>query len=83
MTEEMRQLQDFPDIMTAQQVAEMLHMSLDYVRKLSREGKIPSHKLPGGSHFRYFKDEIVDWLRSQPQSDHGASAEKESAAKGK
>lgn len=50
MPEEMRQLQDFPDIMTAQQVAEMLHMSLDYVRKLSREGKIPSHKLPGGSH---------------------------------
>lgn len=83
MPEEMRQLQDFPDIMTAQQVAEMLHMSLDYVRKLSREGKIPSHKLPGGSHFRYFKDEIVDWLRSQPQSEQGASSEKTSTAKGK
>lgn len=81
MTEEMRQLQDFPDIMTAQQVAEMLHMSLDYVRKLSREGKIPSHKLPGGSHFRYFKEEIVDWLRSQPQSDQ-AAAKSESVASG-
>lgn len=83
MTDEMRHLQDFPDIMTAQQVAEMLHMSLDYVRKLSREGKIPSHKLPGGSHFRYFKDEIVEWLRSQPQSEHTKATTKESSAKGK
>lgn len=59
-------LDDYPDILTSALVAEMLDMNLDYVRKMSREGKIPAHKMPGGRAFRYFKDEIVGWLRGLP-----------------
>lgn len=59
-------LDDYPDILTSALVAELLDMNLDYVRKMSREGKIPAHKMPGGRAFRYFKDEIVTWLRDLP-----------------
>lgn len=62
-------LDAYPDILTAALVAEILDMNLDYVRKLSREGKIPAHKMPGGRAFRYFKDEIVSWLRGLPATE--------------
>lgn len=64
-----KSLDDYPDILTAALVAEMLDMNLDYVRKLSREDVIPAHKMPGGRVFRYFKDEIVAWLRELPNHD--------------
>lgn len=64
-----KSLDDYPDILTAALVAEMLDMNLDYVRKLSREGTIPAHKMPGGRVFRYFKDEIIGWLRDLPAHD--------------
>ena len=64
-----KSLDDYPDILTAALVAELLDMNLDYVRKLSREGTIPAHKMPGGRVFRYFKDEIVAWLRDLPSHD--------------
>lgn len=64
-----RSLDEYPDILTAALVAEILDMNLDYVRKLSREGTIPAHKMPGGRVFRYFKDEVVAWLRDLPSHD--------------
>lgn len=69
-----KSLDDYPDILTAALVAEMLDMNLDYVRKLSREETIPAHKLPGGRVFRYLKDEIVAWLRELPSHDGQGSA---------
>lgn len=65
-------LDDYPDILGAHHVAEILQMNLDYVRKLSREGRIPAHKMPGGRVFRYFKDEIVEWLRSLPAQEEAS-----------
>jgi excisionase family DNA binding protein len=53
-------------ILAAGQVAELLQLNIDYVRKLSRERTIPAHRLPGGRTFRYFKDEVLDWLRGLP-----------------
>ena len=73
-----RSLDDYPDIMTAALVAEMLDMNLDYVRKLSREGTIPAHKMPGGRVFRYFKEEVVTWLRELPSHDQQGSKTKTS-----
>ena len=73
-----KSLDDYPDILTAAQVAELLDMNLDYVRKLSREGTIPAHKMPRGRVFRYFKDEIVGWLRELPSSEEAARAETDS-----
>lgn len=52
-------------VMDAAEVADLLQLNLDYIRKLSREGTIPAHRIPGGRTFRYFEDEILDWLRRQ------------------
>ncbi|HUH08239.1 MAG TPA: helix-turn-helix domain-containing protein [Egibacteraceae bacterium] len=57
---------DYPPVLDAAHVARLLNLNIDYVRKLSRQGVLPAHRLPGGRTFRYFKDEILDWLRSQP-----------------
>lgn len=57
---------DFPDVMDTAQVADMLQLNIDTVRRLSRDGVIPSHRLPGGRAFRYLKDEVIGWLREQP-----------------
>jgi excisionase family DNA binding protein len=56
---------DYPPVLDAAQVAQLLNLNIDYVRKLSREGVLPAKRLPGGRTFRYFKDEILDWLRAQ------------------
>ncbi|NIR41341.1 MAG: helix-turn-helix domain-containing protein, partial [Actinobacteria bacterium] len=47
-------------------VAELLGMNIQVVRRMAREGQIPSYRLPGGRTFRFFRDEIFDWLRSFP-----------------
>lgn len=57
---------DYPPVLDAGQVARLLGLNIDYVRRLSREGVLPAHRLPGGRTFRYLKDEILDWLRAQP-----------------
>lgn len=57
---------DYPPVLDAGQVARLLGLNIDYVRRLSREGVIPAHRIPGGRSFRYLKDEIIDWLRAQP-----------------
>jgi excisionase family DNA binding protein len=56
---------DYPPVLDAAQVARLLNLNIDYVRKLSREGVLPAKRLPGGRTFRYFRDEILDWLRAQ------------------
>jgi excisionase family DNA binding protein len=56
----------YPPVLDAAQVAQLLQLNIDYVRKLSREGVLPAHKLPGGRTFRYFREEVLDWLRDQP-----------------
>ena len=69
---------DYPTVMDTSQVASLLRLNVDYVRKLSRDGVLPAHRLPGGRAFRYFKDEVLDWMRDQPvHSDapaHGEAA---------
>ncbi|MBA3372773.1 MAG: helix-turn-helix domain-containing protein [Actinomycetota bacterium] len=64
---------DYPQVLDAAQVARLLQLNIDYVRKLSREGVLPAHRLgPQGRTFRYLKDEILDWLRGQPVGDPDA-----------
>lgn len=57
---------DFPTVMDTAMVAELLGMNVDTVRRLSREGVIPAHRVPGGRTFKYLKDELIEWLRAQP-----------------
>lgn len=60
-----RHVDDYPEVLDAGQVAELLGLNVDYVRRLSRQGVLPAKRLPGGRTFRYFKDEVLDWLRQQ------------------
>jgi excisionase family DNA binding protein len=66
---------DYPPVLDAAQVAELLKLNIDYVRKLSREGVLPAKRLPGGRTFRYFKDDILDWLRQQDVAPRAADVE--------
>lgn len=75
-----RNVDDYPDVMDAAQLAEMLGLNVDYVRRLSRQGVLPAKRLPGGRTFRYFKDEVLEWLRAQDVHAAGAAAEDADAA---
>jgi hypothetical protein len=34
-----------------------------------REGKVPSHRFPGGRELRFLRDELLEWLAVQPGVD--------------
>ena len=57
---------DLPPILDAAQVADLLGMNVQMVRRYAREGRLPAYKLPGGRTFRFFRDEIFDFLRKHP-----------------
>lgn len=58
--------EDLPPILDAAHVAELLGMNVQMVRRYAREGRIPAYKLPGGRTFKFFRDEIFEFLRSHP-----------------
>lgn len=58
--------EDFPPILDAAQVAELLGMNVQMVRRYAREGRLPAYKLPGGRTFKFFRDEIYEFLKSHP-----------------
>lgn len=57
---------DLPPILDAAQVADLLGMNVQMVRRYAREGRLPAYKLPGGRSFRFFRDEVFDFLRKHP-----------------
>jgi excisionase family DNA binding protein len=62
----MAQLDDLPPILDAAQVADLLGMNIQMVRRYAREGRIPAYKLPGGRTFKFFRDEVFDFVRQHP-----------------
>jgi len=58
--------EDYPPILDAAQVAELLGMNVQMVRRYAREGRLPAYKLPGGRTFKFFRDEIYAFLREHP-----------------
>jgi excisionase family DNA binding protein len=58
--------EDYPPILDAAQVAELLGMNVQMVRRYAREGRLPAYKLPGGRTFKFFRDEIYEFLREHP-----------------
>ena len=50
-------------VLTAQQVADLLALSVQEVRRLTRDGKLPARRV--GKAYRYFRDEVVMWLDQQ------------------
>ncbi len=57
---------DYPQILDAAHVADLLGMNVQMVRKYAREGRIPAYRLPGGRTFKFFRDEILDFLKAHP-----------------
>jgi excisionase family DNA binding protein len=71
---------DYPPILDAAQVAELLGMNVQMVRRYAREERLPAYKLPGGRTFKFFRDEIYDFLRAHPvNADSEEHAELESS----
>jgi excisionase family DNA binding protein len=48
------------------EVAELLGMNVQMVRRYAREGRLPAYKLPGGRTLKFFRDEIYEFIRSHP-----------------
>ncbi len=57
---------DYPPVLDTTMVAELLGMNVQVVRRMAREGTIPSYRIPGGRAFRFFRDEVLEWLRGFP-----------------
>ena len=58
--------EEYPQVLDTAMVAEMLGMNVQVVRRMAREGTLPAYRFPGGRSFRFFRDEILGWLRSHP-----------------
>jgi excisionase family DNA binding protein len=67
-------MHEFPPVLTAAMAAELLQVHVEYLRRLVREGKVPSHRFPGGRELRFLRDELLEWLAVQPGVDPGVNA---------
>jgi excisionase family DNA binding protein len=64
----------FPEILTTAMAAEMLHVHVEYLRRMVREERIPAHRFPGGREIRFVRDELIEWVKAQPGEDRSPSA---------
>ena len=55
--------EQYPPTLNTAQVAEMLGSTAEVVRSKVSSGEIPAYRW--GKNFRYFRDEVIDWLRHQ------------------
>ena len=53
------------DVMTAQEVADFLKVSVSVVRRWSRTGKLRGRRLAGQGDWRYFRGDVVAFLRGE------------------
>ena len=65
---------DFPEVLTTAMAADLLHVHVEYLRRMVREGRIPAHRFPEGREIRFLRDELIAWVRSQPGHDQSPSA---------
>jgi excisionase family DNA binding protein len=61
--------EDYPPILDAAQVAELLGMNVQMVRMYAREGRIPAYRLPGGRAFKFFRDEVFEFVKAHPAAE--------------
>ncbi len=60
------------ELLDAEEVAKLLHVSLATIRSWTSEGRIPFYRV-GGRAVRYGRAEILDWLQSQRVAPKAAS----------
>lgn len=58
---------EYPTVLNAQGVAELLGVSTALVLRLAREGKLPGKKV--GSTWRFLRSRILEWLSSVEPAD--------------
>ena len=58
--------EEMPPILDTALAAELLSMNVDVVRRMAREGELPAYRLPGARSFRFFRDELMDYVKSFP-----------------
>ena len=58
--------EQYPPTLDTAQVAEMLGSTPEVVRSKVAMGEIPAYRW--GKNSRYFRDEVLDWLRNQAVS---------------
>ncbi len=56
----------YPSVIDTGQVAELLQMNVQMVRKYAREGRLPAYQLPGSRVYRFIQSEIIDYIRAHP-----------------
>lgn len=66
--------EQFPEVLTTAMAAELLHVHVEYLRRMVREGRIPAHRFPGGREIRFLRDELIEWVRAQPGDNQAPSA---------
>ena len=49
-----------PEVLTAEQLAALLQLDVETVRKLAANGDIPGRKV--GGHWRFSRQAVLDWL---------------------
>jgi excisionase family DNA binding protein len=69
--------EDLPPILDAAQVADLLGMNVQMVRRYAREGRLPAYKLPGGRTFKFFRDEVFEFIRAHPVVPEGEDVAEE------
>lgn len=69
--------EDLPPILDAAQVADLLGMNVQMVRRYAREGRLPAYKLPGGRTFKFFRDEVFEFIRAHPVVPEGEASTEE------
>jgi len=66
--------QEFPPVLTTAMAAELLHVHVEYLRSMVRDGRIPCHRFPGGREIRFLRDELLGWLAAQEGANRAPSA---------
>ena len=59
----------YPEILTSAQTAQLLQLSVEHVRKLVRQGRVPVRGFPDGRAIRFVRDELLAWMLEQPGYD--------------
>ncbi len=70
--------EQYPPTLNTAQVAEMVGSTAEVVRSKVSSGEIPAYRW--GKNFRYFRDEVLDWLRHQAVQTEPTTVDQEVSA---
>jgi excisionase family DNA binding protein len=59
-----KSLDDYPAMMDSADVAELLGHPVKQIQLMAREGRLPAERPPGSHAWRFRRDELLAWMRS-------------------